>query len=207
MSLNFEYCSGVIGINNTAYVDVICHFIDIKNQLRTLLLAVRHIRGDHGGKNQARSILPILEEYSLKEKLGYFITDNASSNDTCVTEIIETLQPDLDAHGRRLRCMGHIINLITKAFLFGNKSETFEVYIAVAEGINDLEGSMKLWRKQGAVGKLHNLIRFICASPNAKNYSWIWQKQYPVPKITQTRKRKTSMLLMITRLDGIQRIL
>ena len=77
--------------NKTAYVDVICHFIDVNNPLRTLLLAVIHIRGDHGGKNQARSIIPVLEEYSWKEKLGYFITDNASSNDTCVTEIIEIL--------------------------------------------------------------------------------------------------------------------
>ena len=74
----------------------------------------------------------------MKEKLGYFITDNASYNDTCVTEIIETLRPDLDAHGRRLRCMGHIINLIAKALLFGNKSESFEA-VAVAEGISDMK--------------------------------------------------------------------
>lgn len=151
--------------NNTAYVDVICHFIDAKRQLRTLLLAVRDIKGDPSGKNQARSIIPVLEEYSLKEKLGYFITDNASSNDTCVTEIIETLRPDLDANNQRLRCMGHIINLIAKAFLFGNRSETFGADIAVAEGVSDLEGAMKLGRKQGAIGKLHNLIRFIRASP------------------------------------------
>lgn len=81
---------------------MICHFIDATKQLRILLLAVRHIHGDHSGKNQARSILPVSEEYSLKEKLGYFITDNASSNDTCVTEIIETLRPDLDANNQRL---------------------------------------------------------------------------------------------------------
>ncbi len=75
----------------------------------------------------------------MKEKLGYFITDNASSNDTCVTEIIETLRPDLDAHGRRLRCMEHIINLIAKALLFSNKSESFEADVAVAEGISDMK--------------------------------------------------------------------
>lgn len=63
-------------------------------------------------------IFPGLEEYSLKEKLGYFITDNANSNDTCVTEIVETLGPDLDANNQRLRGMGYIINLIAKEFLF-----------------------------------------------------------------------------------------
>lgn len=60
--------------------------------------------------------------------------------------------------------MGHIINLIAKAFIFGNKSEIFEADIAIAENINDLEAAMRLWRKQGAIGKLHNLIRFIRAS-------------------------------------------
>lgn len=83
-------------LSNFAYVDIICHFVDINKQLRILLLAVRYIQGDHSGKNQAKSIVPVLEEYSLKEKLGYFITDNASSNNTCVMEIIETLQLDLN---------------------------------------------------------------------------------------------------------------
>lgn len=142
--------------SNTAYFDVICHFIDVNKQLRTELLAVRHIQAEHSRKNQARSILPVLEEYSLKEKLGYFITDNASSNDTCVTEGIETLRPDQDAQNRRLQCLGHIINLIAKVFLFGNKSEIFEAEVAVVEGRSDLEGAMRLWRKQGAISKLHN---------------------------------------------------
>lgn len=61
--------------------------------------------------------------------------------------------------------MGHIINLIAKAFLVGNRSETYETDIAVAEDVSDLEGATRLWRKQGAIGKLHNLIRFIRASP------------------------------------------
>lgn len=54
--------------------------------------------------------------------------------------------------------MGYIINLIARAFIFGNKSETFEVDIAIAENINNFETAMKLWRKQSAIRKLHNLI-------------------------------------------------
>ena len=151
--------------NNTAYIDIVGHFLDQNKQLRTVLLAVRNMHGDHSGKNQAKAILPVLDEYLLKAKLGYFITDNASSNDTCITEIIDLIRPDLDAKERRLRCIGHIINLIAKAFIFGNKSESFEADVAIAESTNDLEIAMKLWRKQGVIGKLHNLIRFIRASP------------------------------------------
>ncbi len=60
--------------------------------------------------------------------------------------------------------MGYIINLIAQAFIFGNKSETFDADIAIAENTNDLEAAMRLWSKQSAIGKLHNLIRFIRAS-------------------------------------------
>ncbi len=176
--------------NNTAYFNVICHFIDVNKQLRTLLLAVRYVQGDHSGKNQARSILPVLEEYSLKGNLGFFIPDNASSNDTCVTEIIETLRPDLDAHDGHLRCMGYIINLIAKAFLFGNKSETFEAEVAVAEGISDLEGAMKLWRKQGAIGKLHNLIQFIRASLQREELFMDSVEAIPSPQDKLSEKTK-----------------
>ncbi len=92
------------------------------------------------------------------------MTDNASSNDICVAEIIDFIRLDLDLGEQRLRCMGHIINLIAKAFIFGNKSETFEADIAIAENTNDLEAEIRLQGKQNAIGKLHNLIRFIRAS-------------------------------------------
>ena len=135
--------------NNIAYIDIVCHFLDQNKQLRTVLLAVRNMHGDHSGKNLAKAILPVLDEYLLKAKLGYFITDNASSNDTCIAEIIGLIRPDLDA----------------KAFIFDNKSESFEADVAIAESTNDLEIAMKLWRIQGVIGKLYYLIRFIRASP------------------------------------------
>ena len=114
-----------------------------------MLLAVRNMHGDHSRKNQAKAILPVIDEYLLKAKLRYFITDNASSNDTCISEIIALIRPDFDSKERRLRCIGYIFNLIVKAFIFGNKSESFEADVAFAESTNDLEAAMKLWGKQG----------------------------------------------------------
>ncbi len=37
--------------NNSTYIDVIAHFLDAKKELRTVVLAVRNIHGDHRGKN------------------------------------------------------------------------------------------------------------------------------------------------------------
>lgn len=91
-----------------------------------------------------KAIIPMIDKYGLKEKLGYFMTDNTSSNNTCIAKIIDLIRPDLDLKERRLWYMGYIISLITKAFVFGKKSETFEADIAIAENTNDLEAAMKL---------------------------------------------------------------
>ncbi len=77
--------------NYSAYIYVIAHFLDVKKELRTVVLVVRNIYGDHSGKNQAKAIIPVIEKYDLKEKLDNFITDNASSNNTSVVEIIDLI--------------------------------------------------------------------------------------------------------------------
>ena len=59
--------------NNSAYIDVIAHFLNAKKELRTVVLAARNIHGDHSRKNQAKAIFPVIDEYALKEKFGYFI--------------------------------------------------------------------------------------------------------------------------------------
>jgi len=57
---------------------------------------------------------------------------------------------------RRLRCLGHIINLAAQAFLFGKNIEAFE------DGdLEDLETAYQLWQQAGPVGQIHYLVAFI----------------------------------------------
>ena len=151
--------------NNSAYINIIAHFLDAKIELCTVVVAVWNIHEDYSGKNQAKAIIPVIDKYSLKKKLGYFIINNASSNNICVAKIIDLIWPDLDLGERKLWCMGYIINLIAKVFIFDNKSETFKADIAIAKNTNNFKAAMKLWKKQNAIGKLHNLIWFIWALP------------------------------------------
>jgi hypothetical protein len=60
---------------------------------------------------------------------------------------------------RRGRCFGHILNLAAKAILFGKNVEAFEQQLSGAEALSDAEH--QLWRKNGPVGKLHNLVAAI----------------------------------------------
>jgi hypothetical protein len=61
------------------------------------------------------------------DRLGFFIGDNTSVNDTAIRVILGQLRPDIkEPDSRRVRCLGHIINLAAKAFLFGKDADAFE---------------------------------------------------------------------------------
>ncbi|KAF8430367.1 hypothetical protein EV426DRAFT_504890, partial [Tirmania nivea] len=63
----------------------------------------------------------------------------------------------------RLRCIGHVINLVVKAFLYG--------YEFMEESESDSEDSEKVatsWRKRGPYGKLRNVITYICWTPQRR---------------------------------------
>ena len=85
--------------------------------------------------------------------------NKASNNDT----IVEAIHYGLLAYGitltitpleRRLHCMGHI-NLVVKALLFRREKLALETTVE----------ELTAWRKLGPIGKLHNLVHYIRASP------------------------------------------
>ena len=53
--------------------------------------------------------------------------DNASSNNIAVDLILKTLYPQITAKQRkrrRIRCLSHVVNLATQAFLLGKTADT-----------------------------------------------------------------------------------
>ena len=89
-------------------------------QLRSATLGFRRFFGSHSGANIAETLLKLLDHYAITTKLEYITTDNASNNDSALVELARLLairniqfKPEIS----RLRCFGHIINLVVKAFL------------------------------------------------------------------------------------------
>ena len=66
---------------------------------------------------------------------------------------------------RRIRCFGHILNLVAKAFLFGEDSDAFEIQSDFYDALSQYEKGLEHWRRKGPIGKLHNIVKFIRASP------------------------------------------
>jgi hypothetical protein len=56
--------------------------------------------------------------------VGYFIADNADNNDTCINDL--SVEFGFNPLYRRLRYMGHVINLVAHMLLFGVDSSALD---------------------------------------------------------------------------------
>jgi hypothetical protein len=105
----------------------VAHFLNKNLKNRSLLISIRRVKGSHSGENIAEAIIPILVEMEIVSKLGFFITNNAITNDIAVDLILQRLKPDITYRKeRRVRYLSYIINLAAKALLFGGDKDCFE---------------------------------------------------------------------------------
>ena len=134
--------------------------LDADYKQRDLLIAFRDLLGDHTGTTQASVILNVIREYNFELRFSCFVSDNATCNDSKLIAGL-TQSPVLNlGTEHRIRCAGHIINLIVEATLYGEGVSQFEEDLAQAAPIEQF----RLYRKHGVVGKLHNFVRAVCAS-------------------------------------------
>jgi hypothetical protein len=109
--------------NKFAFVAIVGHYMGSRYKVETALLGLHRLIGHHSGENIAGAVVDVIRKYGLtSDQVGWFVLDNASSNDTCVKEILKVLDINDTVGHRRLRCLGHIINLAAKAFFFGDST-------------------------------------------------------------------------------------
>lgn len=105
---------------------VCAQWVDHRYQLRKALLGLPECPLSHGGEAQAALIMEVLRKLSIS-KVGYHTGDNATSNDTCLEALSTMLRAefrvDFNAKQRRIRCIGHIINLSLQSFLLARSKE------------------------------------------------------------------------------------
>jgi len=116
--------------NHLAFTAVITHFCSPAYSIQSILIGFHELRGPQSDKNIAEVVGEVLQDYSIMpSQIGCFILDNAANNDTCITALAKTYEwGKNEVYTRRLRCFGHIINLVVQAFLFGSDSEGLCAY-------------------------------------------------------------------------------
>jgi hypothetical protein len=155
--------------NYYAFNAVVAHFVSHDFRVKTALIGFREIIGSHSGENIAESVRAVCEEFDIINKLGCFVLDNAGNNDTCIKTLARTWSwKDSDVPRRRLRCIGHIINLVAQAFVLGEKQTEFEEVLHAEQNDLELEGRQKLWNICGPIGKLHYIVVYILRTPQRR---------------------------------------
>ncbi|KJZ68356.1 hypothetical protein HIM_12251 [Hirsutella minnesotensis 3608] len=139
----------------TNYLAIVAHFLDAAYKLQTALLDLPVLKGPQTGENIAKVLAVVMESYEIGSTVGFFMMDNASSNDTCIQELAKRY-PVINSQSR-LRCVGHMLNLIVKALLFGQGVGKLEKQLRGASE----EERFEIWRKQSFVGKLHNFCVWV----------------------------------------------
>jgi hypothetical protein len=139
---------------------VVAHYLDQHFKPRVVLLALPTMQGSHTAVNLSARLSSILDYFNLRQSFGYAITDNTSENRACLNLLAKEL--GFDAGERHVLCMGHIINLVAHKILLGSDVESFEHELTSNVTAEVVE--LASWRCKGPIGRLHNLIRYICHS-------------------------------------------
>ena len=97
--------------NHHSLLAIVAHFINLDSrQLCKALLALRELEGAHSGEAIGETFLRVINSYGIQDKIGYVTLDNAYNNDTMLQAVAKACGFNV-AH-RRLRCNGHVINLV-----------------------------------------------------------------------------------------------
>ena len=82
----------------------------------------------------------MLNDYGIRNKLGYIVMDNVGSNDILINTVTTSLNNKevlYNANYRRLRYNSHVINLAIQAFLFRKAVNNYEYLGNKAESPSD----------------------------------------------------------------------
>lgn len=194
--------------NRHALYGIICFYADSNGYPSKLVLGLPELGARHTGGNIAAQILEILESYEILDKIGYFTLDNASNMDSAMEEI--GMKLGFEPKTRRIRCFGHVLNLVAKALLFGHSVDAFEEEV---DGEPALDATQhEIWRKKGPIGKLHNLVHWIHRSDvltyalrnlqsdhHQRSDNAVDQAKKPLDVVVDNQTRWLSTLYMIRR--------
>ena len=152
--------------NYKAMLAVTGHWTSANYTAETMLLGIREVDGPHEGVNIGKVVYDIAEGFRIADKLGYFMGDNASNNGTTIRNVNSRIRESggigFDTEERRLRCWGHIMNIVVKGLLFGPKMKKLVKECRPDETVDSyVEAQTLRWRALGAVGKAHNIVKFV----------------------------------------------
>jgi hypothetical protein len=154
--------------NGYAMIGIIAHAVEgTKSKVEQVLLALKRLIAGHSGSDIGAWIVDVLVFWGIDtERLGVFVSDNVEANDLATDYVVKTM--GINSNQRRGRCAGHIINLAAKAFIDGKDINAFTDITGDNGTLQELKEAQAAWRKRGSIGKLHNIVVYVRASPQRR---------------------------------------
>jgi len=87
----------------------------------------------------------LIYEYKIENRIGYFVFDNISFNDTCVRELLPYIKSNISSKHRRLHYFGYIINFVVKIFFWRSDSKSFEIEAKLFKKLEQAKKKLYLW--------------------------------------------------------------
>lgn len=182
-----------------------------------MLIGLRTIPG-YSGEHQWSVLLPVLEEYGSTKMIGTIVGDNSGTNDTlCRTVsayLAEQHHVDWNVSQNRIRCQGHILNLVVQAYLFNSDEEEKEMASYDKDELSNEQQSEKeekerrsrIRAQMGAMGKLHNLVIHIRASAG-RTREFVASAGRRIPLDNRTRWNSWYNMLKVSQEQAIKEAL
>src|SRR6266576_2909031 len=97
-------------------LSIVAHLINKSGKLQSILIGLPRIQGSHTAENIATTLAAVIQKYQFKHKLGCLMADNTTNNDELYKHLSKSL---FIPKKEQLWCIGHILNLIVKALIYG----------------------------------------------------------------------------------------
>ncbi|KAJ5807732.1 hypothetical protein N7474_009001 [Penicillium riverlandense] len=98
---------------NQAFMAITGYFLDENWNYMEVLLGFEPLHGSHTGGNLSKTVIQILQQHSVANRVSSITTDNASNNNTMITGVQEIVQSLGLSNNSILRvpCIAHVIQL------------------------------------------------------------------------------------------------
>ena len=80
--------------NHKAMIAVVAHWTTENYEVKSALLAIREVHGEHTGPNIADIVYPVMKEYNIHDRFGFYVGDSATNNDKSLRFLDQHLRDD-----------------------------------------------------------------------------------------------------------------
>ncbi|KAJ5742543.1 uncharacterized protein N7511_011275, partial [Penicillium nucicola] len=197
-----------------AFLAITGYFLDQGLNYCKVLLGFEHMQGSHTGTHLSETVIRILQEHGITDRVLSITTHNASNNNTMIQGVQEMVQSHAlhNTSVFRVPCIVHVIQLSLKDLLGKIKANPKN---AEAESEWSGERTKSLQSAPGyasgnivaTLKKIRELTVFITASPQRREAFRALQITEPkLLPIQDVRTRWNSTFLMLERAKKLQRV-